>query len=107
MRCEGRIWREHHHVQCSCEAKVTRDGKDYCGTHDPVRRKEKEAARDAKWEAAWKAKQAQWAAQRVVNDRAELCVAACSTLTDSDVSKLGALLSKFPKTFKNILSEKL
>lgn len=35
---------------CGKLAKVERDGKPYCGTHDPVRVAEKRAARDAEWE---------------------------------------------------------
>lgn len=91
MRCEGKIWREHHHVQCSHEAKVNRDGKDYCGTHDPVRRKEKEAARNAKWDAEWEASKARAAANCLARNRAELCVAACAGMTDDEVRNMPKL----------------
>ena len=45
------------HNQCENNAKVERDGRRYCGTHDPVRIKEKQDARNKKWTEERKAKQ--------------------------------------------------
>lgn len=44
---------------CSLKAKVERDGKGYCTIHDPVRRAEKRAERDRKWEEAAAARKAE------------------------------------------------
>ena len=52
-RCETRIFTGmafHGHL-CNRPAKVERNGKHYCGTHDPVSVAEKRAKRDAEWRA--------------------------------------------------------
>ncbi len=41
-------------------SRVEQNGKFYCGIHDPVRAAEKRAARNAKWDAEWAAKEAGW-----------------------------------------------
>lgn len=38
---------------CAKTPKVERDGKWYCGIHDPVAKKEKDIKRNAKWERKW------------------------------------------------------
>ena len=38
---------------CGKTAKFERDGKFYCGTHDPVAREAKQNATRAKWHAEW------------------------------------------------------
>jgi uncharacterized Zn finger protein (UPF0148 family) len=38
-----------HHSLCSNNAKYERDGKWYCGTHDPVAIKARDDARNEKW----------------------------------------------------------
>lgn len=83
-----------HWHQCFSAGKVMRGGKMFCGTHDPVRRKEKEAARSAKWNEDWEATKARAAEQAVARARAALCVAACDWMTDTEVSLLAAI----PKT---------
>ena len=45
-------------TRCAYKGKVERDGKWYCGTHDPVRRKAKSDANMAKWHAERDAKEA-------------------------------------------------
>ena len=50
-RTRGDVWRDY---PCSKNAKVYRDGKWYCGIHDPV----KVAEREAKRSAAYQKKQA-------------------------------------------------
>lgn len=40
-------------VKCHNPAKVERDGKHYCGVHDPVAIKEKQQAKNAKFDAAY------------------------------------------------------
>ena len=48
---------------CGKSAKVERDGKHYCGTHDPVRVAARAAARETEFQHRWQAqKQAQKAA---------------------------------------------
>lgn len=41
---------------CRNKAKMTHEGKGYCGIHDPVKKAAKRAERDAKWQAEWDAK---------------------------------------------------
>jgi len=41
------LW-SNHYVQCPHNAKVERDGKWYCGVHDPVSRRQKQDERDKK-----------------------------------------------------------
>lgn len=50
-KCQARVWSGFQMYDCSKKSKVERDGKWYCGTHDPVRVKEKKDARSAKWDA--------------------------------------------------------
>lgn len=47
--------------QCSFKGKVKRDGKWYCGRHDPVKLAKESAKREAKWDLNWKIKKAGWA----------------------------------------------
>ncbi len=47
--------------QCQNTAKVFVDGKGYCGVHDPVKRKEREEARNRKREEEYKRKEVRWA----------------------------------------------
>lgn len=39
---------------CENNGKIERGNKWYCGTHDPIKVKERRAAQSAKWEAQWK-----------------------------------------------------
>jgi hypothetical protein len=64
-KCQHQIWSSNGswrggYKQCKSNAKVERDGKAYCLTHDPVLRKEKQDARDKasndRWNAAGKKK---------------------------------------------------
>lgn len=55
VKCEGRVY---HGVRpigkyfpCENKGKVERDGKHYCGVHDPEKRTERSAAREQKWAA--------------------------------------------------------
>jgi uncharacterized Zn finger protein (UPF0148 family) len=50
QKCCGERWSHFRWVNCGHSGKIERDGKFYCGVHDPVRRKEKEDARSAKFE---------------------------------------------------------
>lgn len=53
--CIHRIWKDFHHYQCGKKAKANRNGKPYCGTHDPVKRAEKVAKRTAAFDVQWAA----------------------------------------------------
>lgn len=59
-KCQERVYGANafHSHQCGNTAKVERDGRWYCGTHDPVRLREKQAERNAKWEKKWHAQRA-------------------------------------------------
>ena len=54
-RCSGDVWvstgRFGRHAKCPNRGKVQRDGKWWCGMHDPERVAAKENARRAKWAA--------------------------------------------------------
>lgn len=45
-KCSERISGGFHSYQCPKSGKIERDGRWYCGTHDPVRIKEKQQERD-------------------------------------------------------------
>ncbi len=40
--CETDVWSEYRAYRCSAKAKVERDGKSYCGRHDPVAKAERD-----------------------------------------------------------------
>ena len=54
-KCSERISGRFHSYQCSKSGKIERDGRWYCGTHDPVRIKEKREERDRKWSEGFRA----------------------------------------------------
>jgi uncharacterized Zn finger protein (UPF0148 family) len=57
---------------CNKPAKVERDGKWYCGVHDPKRRKQKDDARRAKWNHETAVLRARQAVMQVRNEAADL-----------------------------------
>ena len=92
--CAGRVYSQHSFYGCSSKPKVERDGKHYCGIHDPVRIAEKHATRNAKWEAENKAKElvrAQNAATRKeIERRAEVyddLIRELEIIADADPAK--------------------
>lgn len=88
VKCSGRVFEHYHFRSCPNTGKIERDGKHYCRIHDPVRRKEKDDARKAKWDAEWEATKVRAAEQTAARARAELCVEACAWLTDEEVKQL-------------------
>jgi hypothetical protein len=77
--CCSRIWdRYYGSYPCRRRGKVDRDGKWYCGIHDPVRRKEKQDARDAAWRAKQEVHDKAWR-RRVAEAKA------CSGITTEDL----------------------
>jgi uncharacterized Zn finger protein (UPF0148 family) len=65
-RCEASTpgWRGYHTKQCRNRAKIERDGKFYCGTHDPV-------AVKAKREKQAAVERLKWARIRAVQDETD------------------------------------
>ena len=61
--CCGRIQSNFRFYTCGKAAKFERDGKHYCGTHDPVSIGEKNAVKNAAWKAEREAKDAARKAQ--------------------------------------------
>jgi hypothetical protein len=53
---------------------VERDGKWYCGTHDPDRRAAKQAERDAERERKWAETSAKWKLEAAASDLLKSCV---------------------------------
>lgn len=64
--------------QCNNTAKVIRDGKPYCGIHDPVRLQEVEDKKTAKWKVEYEAKEE-------INRRREAEKVACKSIPTSDL----------------------
>lgn len=52
-QCEATIWNDFHDYRCPYNGKVERDGKWYCGTHDPVAKAARDKAREEKWKKKW------------------------------------------------------
>ena len=71
---------------CGKPAKVERDGKHYCGIHNPAREEVRAAARNARWEASREADRA-----AVLSRREEAHKAACF---DTLVTALETLLKR-------------
>jgi uncharacterized Zn finger protein (UPF0148 family) len=65
QRCCAEVFQSYgmQRYPCPNKAKVERDGKHYCGVHDPVRLAEKAAIREAKAEAEREESSARWRAQ--------------------------------------------
>jgi hypothetical protein len=77
-KCCGSVWPAgaYRSYPCHHNAKVERDGKWYCGTHDPVAIKEKQDKKKAESDARWKASQklqAEAAAKRNEQERRAAC----------------------------------
>ena len=53
-QCCKRVWRDHRDYPCARSGKVERDGKWYCGLHDPESRKRKDTERRAKWDLQYR-----------------------------------------------------
>ena len=53
--CCGEAWDGYRFYNCGRTAKYEREGKWYCGIHDPVKVEEKRAAREARWSAEYDA----------------------------------------------------
>lgn len=52
-KCCAQRWSGFHTVTCGKPGKIEREGNFYCGRHDPVRVRERQDARDAKFEAQY------------------------------------------------------
>ena len=62
--------------QCRYKGKVVRNGKQYCGLHDPVKIEEKDAAKQARWEIEWEADRKKYALRAAGPGLLEACKAA-------------------------------
>ena len=81
-KCAGKIWNGWNNVNCHRRGKVKRDGEWFCGIHDPVKVKERRAAKDAKFSA----KSAVWrAAERLKNAESAVIKAAINAGEAPDV----------------------
>ena len=68
-KCSERISGGFHSYQCSKSGKIERDGRWYCGTHDPVRIKEKREESARKWSERFRAQRS--ASEQREKDEAE------------------------------------
>ena len=71
--CEGLVGGSFDFRPCGNKAKVEHNGKRYCGIHNPVRRAEQQAKRDAKYEAGAERQRKRWALERATSDLLEAC----------------------------------
>lgn len=76
-QCEATIWNDFHDYRCPYNGKVERDGKWYCGTHDPVAKAARDKAREEKWKKKW----AEEAKERRLLEAAHALLAALEELT--------------------------
>ncbi len=65
------LWNRYH--QCTRLGSVTRDGKVYCKTHDPVAIKERHNARDKKWQERSRREYAAFQLQAAASDLLSAC----------------------------------
>lgn len=70
-QCCGQIFNNYHYHQCFNKGKVERDGKWFCGIHDPV----KIAERDAVKRKQWDDERAERFRQRNLEERQQECTA--------------------------------
>jgi hypothetical protein len=68
--CCVRVWARFSDHPCGKRAKVEREGKHYCGTHDPQKRID----RDVEMRAKWKRDDLVRAAERAVRDARDALV---------------------------------
>ena len=77
-QCEETVFDNFRNYQCNFTGIVERDGKWYCGVCDPVRRKEKQDARDKKCKDKYEANRK---SQDKANRRREAETHYCENLT--------------------------
>ena len=78
--CCALVFGEWSYHTCGAKAKIERDGKFYCGRHDPEKIAAKRAERNAKWDADWEAKQKQREAEEQAKREQERKAAALDWL---------------------------
>lgn len=59
-RCEASLFSNFRGYPCGRTAKFERDGKYYCGTHDPAKVSARRAERDARWAEEDRARRVMW-----------------------------------------------
>jgi hypothetical protein len=62
-KCQQQVWNNYRYYPCDRKAKVEHEDKFYCGIHDPVKRAEKNAVRDAAREVRYEADRKRYAMQ--------------------------------------------
>lgn len=93
-RCSQIMCGEYPNHRCFNKAKVERDGKPYCGIHDPEYIKEK----DRKWREAFEEK---WVRDQAISARIEAMRNACEGLTTQELSELSPnLLRQAPRMYE-------
>ena len=50
QKCEGMFWNGFYNYQCSRNASAEVDGKHYCGTHNPIKIKERYEKKSKQWD---------------------------------------------------------
>lgn len=53
-KCEKMVFSDYRHCPCRNNASVEREGKWYCGIHDPEKIKKKREEQDKRWEEKYK-----------------------------------------------------
>jgi len=103
-QCKGRVWEGsiYRDRQCENKASVTRNGVPFCGTHDPVRVKEKTEARDKKWSQAWAERQRGWDKQKRIDEAHEPMLNALKVIAKTTAIQAW-LASNDPKALTQVL----
>ena len=97
--CCDQVWvqtgRWGHRSPCGKTAKFERDGKWYCGIHDPEKRKARSAAWDAKYEAEREASRKKRQREEAAMELLELCERYdWRQWTPAEVAECDAILEK-------------
>lgn len=90
----GSTW-NHYTYACGKTAKVEREGKWYCGTHDPVAVSARQAKRDQARDEKWAERTRTWKLEQAAPDLLEAAQLAVGAL--SDVEAIGWSPSVDPK----------
>lgn len=62
-KCSAMIWSGFSQYQCQHKAKVLREGKPYCGVHDPKVKAERDKKSHDRWDRENKISSARWAVE--------------------------------------------
>ena len=71
---------------CSVNATRQRNGKWYCGIHDPIQKEARDKARKEKWDAECKAKRDGWVREKRRAEAGEMAIDMCKWMLENNPS---------------------